>query len=262
MKVGYVYYILCKTTEKIYIGSTTRSNSNIRKSEHFSKLKKNKHPNKHLQNSWNKYGKSNFEYGILEKCQASKVFLLEWHYVNITGCYKKEIVFNKSLVVEAPNRGKKMSEEQKKKISKKLKGRVSPMKGRKNPKAKEILKKAYEKTRKEVINLNTLEVFKSVNSFCRLNKINTTSFYIYVGKSPFKGNSFDYYDPSKIYKKIEKTEYKKKPSFVKKVLNVTTNKEFSSITEASRFYKISRKGINNCVLGKQKQCGGYFWRYC
>lgn len=54
-----IYFIVNKVTNEFYVGQTT--NFSRRKSEHFSKLDKNLHPNKKLQNSYNKYGKKNFE---------------------------------------------------------------------------------------------------------------------------------------------------------------------------------------------------------
>lgn len=54
-----IYFIINKITEEYYVGQTT--NFSRRKNEHFSKLAKNIHPNKKLQNSYNKYGKENFE---------------------------------------------------------------------------------------------------------------------------------------------------------------------------------------------------------
>lgn len=37
--------------------------------------------------------------------------------------------------------------------------------------------------------------------------------------------------------------------------------KYSSITEASRKTGINRQGINHCVRGRSKHCGGYFWSY-
>lgn len=58
----YVYFIINQSTGERYVGQTT--NFSRRKSEHFSKLSENKHPNPKLQNAYNKYGKDNF---VIEK---------------------------------------------------------------------------------------------------------------------------------------------------------------------------------------------------
>lgn len=54
----YIYFIINKINNKRYVGQTT--NYSRRRSEHFLKLKENRHPNIKLQNAWNKYGENNF----------------------------------------------------------------------------------------------------------------------------------------------------------------------------------------------------------
>ena len=55
-----IYCIKNKLNNKCYIGS---SNDLIyRECMHFHKLKYNKHVNNHLQASYNKYGRDNFEF--------------------------------------------------------------------------------------------------------------------------------------------------------------------------------------------------------
>lgn len=68
MKV--IYSIQCKTTNKQYIGSAL--NHGKRKREHFYNLKNNKHPNKKLQNAYNKYGADCFEFKIIEVVNDEK----------------------------------------------------------------------------------------------------------------------------------------------------------------------------------------------
>lgn len=62
-----VYQILNKTNNKKYIGSTTVS-FNKRWKDHNKLLVINKHYNTALQNAYNKYGKDNFEYSIMQFC--------------------------------------------------------------------------------------------------------------------------------------------------------------------------------------------------
>ena len=54
----YIYKIINNVTGEKYVGQTTNFSRRI--SDHFSKLKLNKHPNPKLQASWNKYGEKNF----------------------------------------------------------------------------------------------------------------------------------------------------------------------------------------------------------
>ena len=53
-----IYKITNKINNKIYIGSSYSISKRI--SEHKYQLRRNSHPNIHLQSSWNKYGEDNF----------------------------------------------------------------------------------------------------------------------------------------------------------------------------------------------------------
>ena len=52
-----IYQIRNIINNKIYIGQSL--NIKTRFLQHKQALRKNRHPNQHLQNAWNKYGKSN-----------------------------------------------------------------------------------------------------------------------------------------------------------------------------------------------------------
>jgi group I intron endonuclease len=82
-----VYYIKNIITEKGYIGSSKHVNK--RKIQHFSKLRKNKHTNTHLQNSWNKYGEENFIFSIIITCPKEYIYKLEQWFLS-KGSYNCE----------------------------------------------------------------------------------------------------------------------------------------------------------------------------
>lgn len=67
--VGVIYYIKHTKTAKIYVGLTT--DYVRRKNEHLYELRHNRHHNNHLQNMWNKYGESAFDFGILEEIDGT-----------------------------------------------------------------------------------------------------------------------------------------------------------------------------------------------
>lgn len=74
-----IYYIQNKKNKLIYIGQSRNIKS--RWSQHLQKLRNKKHPNPHLQNSYNKYGESVFEFGVLEYCSIEDLDDLEIAYI-------------------------------------------------------------------------------------------------------------------------------------------------------------------------------------
>lgn len=71
----FVYYIRNKIENKYYIGITNNFRTRVKK--HVYNLNKNKHHSKKLQESFNKYGIDNFEFGILLKTDCTRDEILE-----------------------------------------------------------------------------------------------------------------------------------------------------------------------------------------
>lgn len=86
-----VYYIKNKVNNKIYVGSS--KDITLRKVQHFSELRGGYHQNIHLQRSYDKYGESNFEFGILEVVEDMnslydrEQFYIDLYYDNSCNCY-------------------------------------------------------------------------------------------------------------------------------------------------------------------------------
>ena len=90
-KISGIYKIVNKVNGKYYVGSS-RDVLKCRFYEHKRLLTKNKHFNKHLQNSWNVYGESNFEFVLVESCNDDRFSLLkcEQKYLDIAKNYKTD----------------------------------------------------------------------------------------------------------------------------------------------------------------------------
>ena len=92
-----VYAIRNLTNGKMYIGSTITS-FHKRWQTHRKRLKNNTHHSNHLQKAYNKYGKDNFEYQILEITTPEIARIREGYYIakyktlNSTFGYNTEIV--------------------------------------------------------------------------------------------------------------------------------------------------------------------------
>jgi hypothetical protein len=126
-----IYKITNTANNKIYIGSS--KNIIKRKNKHFLELSSNRHCNKKLQNSFNKYKRDKFTFEIIEECDIKILIEREQFYIDLL-----KPQFNIRLKAES-NAGLKLSEEHKKIISEANKGKKL---------SKETIKKII-KTRKE-----------------------------------------------------------------------------------------------------------------
>ena len=70
-----IYRIKNIINNKCYYGSSKHIEQRF--IEHYNSLQNNKHINIILQRSWNKYGKSNFKFEIVEECILELLFEIE-----------------------------------------------------------------------------------------------------------------------------------------------------------------------------------------
>lgn len=102
-----IYCIVNTENQKKYVGSSKNIYQRLQK--HRAYLRKNMHENQKLQNSWNKYGESSFQYFILEFCPIEQLINREQFYIDTIKPW-----YNITLKVERLE----MSEESKSKMSK------------------------------------------------------------------------------------------------------------------------------------------------
>jgi group I intron endonuclease len=116
-----VYKITNTFNSKIYVGSSIDINK--RWNEHKRNLSNNKHDNDYLQKSWNKFGKSNFIFEIIEVITDKYVLIeREQYYLDLLKPYDKTIGYN--ICKTAGNMlGFKHSEKTKKLMSSQKKGK-------------------------------------------------------------------------------------------------------------------------------------------
>lgn len=87
-----VYQIRCIPNGKIYIGSAVDLRD--RWDHHCQSLRSGAHRNRHLQNAWDKYGETNFEFSILELVDTADLLSAEQEWIDRSGCVDREIGFN------------------------------------------------------------------------------------------------------------------------------------------------------------------------
>jgi group I intron endonuclease len=129
-----IYRIKNKINEKCYYGSS--KNIEKRWKTHLNQLINGKHINCILQNAWNKYGKDNFIFEIVEECELENLFETEQKYIDTCGDYNIGLKAsggdnisknpNKEMIIENIKKGSKLwrdsltDEEKKERFSKPL----------------------------------------------------------------------------------------------------------------------------------------------
>jgi group I intron endonuclease len=117
-----VYTIKNLANGKFYVGQTTKLYN--RKEWHFSRLRNNKHPNKHLQRAYNRYGRNNFTFEIIETCAIDILLSREHHWCLLLGADKKETGYN--IRPTGEDKYCPHTEETRRKISKSQRGKITP----------------------------------------------------------------------------------------------------------------------------------------
>lgn len=135
MKTG-IYKITNTVNGKIYIGQA--KNIESRWSNHKSALRRQKHYNSILQNSWNKYGEIYFVFEIIEICDFEELFIRENYWCKLLNSHMREFGYNLGITTDTKKyylsdeakkrigdaqRGIPRTEKEKEKISKSLTGR-------------------------------------------------------------------------------------------------------------------------------------------
>jgi group I intron endonuclease len=128
-----IYAIKNIINNKMYIGSAV--NLKNRRRQHFHNLKIGKHHNRHLQSSYNKYGKENFIFIIIEYVEDINLLTTrEDYYIEMYESAKSENGYNKRII-STTNLGLKRSKESRDKLSKAKKGK--PLGKRSEPMSQE-----------------------------------------------------------------------------------------------------------------------------
>ena len=112
MKSG-VYIITSISENKHYIGQSVDWKERL--FSHKSALKYNYHRNLHLQNAYNKYGKNNFIFEILEETEEKFLFSLENYWCNLLNVHNSKYGYN--IQFTGSEGCSRMSQETKNKIS-------------------------------------------------------------------------------------------------------------------------------------------------
>jgi len=122
-----IYKIKNIVNNKIYIGSAVDIKKRWR--DHKWYLKENKHHNPHLQSSYNKYGKQNFEFSIELECVTDDLLENETSFIINYNTKNREYGYN----INDPRKisfGSKCKDSTKKILSERMLGENNPMFGK------------------------------------------------------------------------------------------------------------------------------------
>lgn len=191
-----IYAIVNLTNEKFYIGSAksvhkfpTKCGFRARFHHHRSRLLRNIHHSKHLQNSFNKVIEDGldpndvFQIWILEYVEPSLCFSVEQDYLD-----RYDYNYNGSSIAHTSdgNKGRKFNDEHRKKIAEALKGQKHSDERKRNiaeakkasPRTKEGAIRSADKKARDFVGISpTGEVvyFRNANKFAADNNLESTS---------------------------------------------------------------------------------------
>jgi len=223
-----IYKITNIINGKCYFGSTF--NFNKRKNSHFSKLESGKHINKHLQASYNMYGKSNFTFEIIQIVDdVSQLVIVEQTYLDMyhdngVMCYniakKAGICSEESRLRRSEgHRGKRHSEETKLKIAAYRTGKKHSI---------ETIEKMT------IINQNVSEETRKKLSELAKNRIDNKK------------------DLIKLSLMVEKAILANRKPIISVEIDTQKTIKFDSIADAARYYNINGTSIIDVLKGRTK----------
>lgn len=277
-----IYQIRNLINGKIYIGSAV--NIKRRWYDHIYQLNKKNHSSSHLQRSWDKYGKDNFVFEILEEIlDKTKLVEREQHYIDDLKSFEIKLGYN-ICKIAGSWLGMKHSEETKDKLRKICTGRkhteeekqkmrdnhphLSPSKGCKH--SEESIMKRVKNFKKNYKKENHAFYNKKLSE----NHIKNLSIALSGENNPmFKKSVFDILaekygieEATIRWKDInQKRSISGKGKNIKSVIQFDKEgnfiKDFNSMIEAFLETGTSVSGISNCCNGRSKKSNGFQWKF-
>lgn len=120
-RVSGVYRVTNKINGKVYIGSS--QNVRARWNLHRSELRRGVHGNSYWQREWNRYGGDAFVFEMIELVgEPAQLLVVEQRWIDRLCATDRTKGYNLSLIAGAPMRGRKVSEEARRRQSERLKG--------------------------------------------------------------------------------------------------------------------------------------------
>lgn len=244
-KYSGIYAIYNSLKNKIYIGSSIDIYDRVF-GDHINELKKDKHYNKYLQRSYNKYS-DYFYFVVLEKV-SNVDFLIEreQYWMDYFDSYNSKFGYNLTPTAGSML-GFKHSEETKKYISEIQIGK----------------KQSDETKRKRSESLKGEKCFWFGKKLTQehIDKIQKSRGKYVPSDDVKRRISESKKGMKRTQEQIDKTREAKNKKVIQCTLDGVFIKEWESITIASSELEIHRGNISQCCKGKRNQVGGFKWKY-
>ena len=143
-RVSGIYLIQHIASKKVYVGSS--KDLGHRRSEHFTTLERGRHKNRHLQRAFTKHGRKAFRFSVLEECACECLIEREQYWIDLYRASDKKHGYNLN-----PLAGRSVpSEETRRLIGEKSRGRVPSKETRQKIAEKNRGKKRSAETRQKL----------------------------------------------------------------------------------------------------------------
>lgn len=234
MSICGIYCIFNKINHKRYIGQSVDIEKRWRQHKNLLSNKNFQIENQHLVSAWHKYGKDNFEFFIVEKCNVKELDALEKFWIDYYNSNNSNKGYNKTLGGGQYTNVYKNDKERK--------GHTLS--------EQDVLKIIEFFNKKE----SNTEIAKKFNvSKTIIASIRNHKSWAYLTDGLDLGHS-DYYDTH------EFTDGHAK-SVDMYTLNGDFIKTFSSISDVTKEYNISQTDVSGVCKGKNISAKGYVFRY-
>ena len=261
-----VYKLMIPGSSKFYIGSSVHLKSRTRR--HRSDLVRNKHANKHLQNSFNKHGKK-FEIEVLEEIhEKNDLDVREQFYIDLYGF---ENLLNQCPVAYS-TRGRKASVETIEKIRQistmNVKSEfVSYWDGRKRSveqRKKQSLRqtgRVMSGSTKAKLSVANAQWKRSEEHLAALNNSWRGSHHTEEAKAKIAVANKGRVISENTKQKMRDNHHLSKTVVQIDISSLEVINTYPSVCEAARSLNIKGSGVGNCCRGYSKTSHGFMWRY-
>jgi len=241
-----IYKITNLITKDFYIGSAI--NFNNRKWGHISSLRKNKHKNQFIQNSWNKYGEDAFIFEVVEIVDKKENLITREQYWIDT----LSPTFNLAKIAGSPL-GIKHTDESKQNMSIAHKGLTKEQRGHKENCNCCICNRK--------IGNNSPRYIQREERICMCGCGKSFISMINSNKRFMSGHNKSQLGRKKTQLEIEKQRKKILKPILQYDLNYNLINEWDGIIVAAKELNYTAKGIIRCLKGQAIKYKNYIWKY-